>query len=250
MSITNQTERDRAQRLMAMGEMAATLAHEIRNPLGSMELFCSLLRKDLKDSPQTLYYAEQVFQGIKNLERIINNSLQFSRDNKVKRKHCSSVKQFLTQTLSYCSDKIEKFNVEVLVQTKGMQFEVEFDPYLLNQALINLIQNALDAAAESKNKLVVVEWENFADLSFKIEITDSGQGINEEELVKIFDPFYTTKTEGTGLGLPVSHSIIKSHHGSLNIETKAGVGSRVVLFFPSEFSEKTVNKKEQERHAG
>ncbi len=244
----NQTER--AQRLIAMGEMAATLAHEIRNPLGSMELFCSLLKKDLKDNPETLYYAEQIFQGIKNLERIINNSLQFSRDNKVKRKLCPSVKQFLKQVLSYCSDKIEKFSVEVLVEIKGLELSVEFDPYLLNQALINLIQNALDAAAESKNKLLVVQWENFADGSFKIEIIDSGQGIKETELIKIFDPFYTTKAEGTGLGLPVAHSIILSHGGSFNFETKAGVGTRVILSFPSEDSANTLNKKENIRHAG
>lgn len=251
MNIKNQIEAERAQRLIAMGEMAATLAHEIRNPLGSMELFCSLLKKDLNENSQSLHYAEQIFQGIKNLERIINNSLQFSKDNRVKRKVCPSIEQFLTQAISYTQDKIEKLAVEVFTEIKGEQNQVQFDPYLLNQALINLIQNAVEAAAEGENKIVKISWENFLDQSFQIVIADSGTGIKDDEINKIFDPFYTTKTNGTGLGLPVSHSIIQSHGGSLDIESKLGLGTRVVLFFPAAVVSKIdINNKEEVRHAG
>ncbi|MBP9837276.1 MAG: ATP-binding protein [Proteobacteria bacterium] len=226
----NLISKEREQRLIAMGEMAATLAHEIRNPLGSMELYCSLLKKDLSTEPNLLNLAEQIHQGIRTLNNIINNSLQFSREINPKVKTISDVNHYFQEILSLVQDKLDTNSVKI--ELNGCDgFNFQSDPYLLKQALLNIIQNAVEAAAENSNHagLVKVTCECSPAKTLRIIVEDNGPGISDENITKIFDPFFTTKVGGTGLGLPVSHSIIKSLNGVLSIESLTLQGTKITI---------------------
>jgi len=228
-----------AQRLMAMGQMAASLAHEIRNPLGSMELFCSLLKKDLKGQPELFQAAEQIHLGIRLLDRIISNCLQFSRDIVPRKKRFTDIRPLLDAALAYAQTKADNCKVKLECEVTGSG-EVFVDEYLLQQVLVNLLINAVEAvAATEKGGAVRLKSEIRGD-GWEIRVEDDGCGISSEALAQIFDPFFTTKQQGTGLGLTIVHSIVTSHGGEIEIaKGKDEHGTVVRVFFPKPDSECT-----------
>lgn len=221
---------ERAQRLMAMGEMAASLAHEIRNPLGSMELYCTLLKKDLQTQPGALALAEQIHQGIRTLDRIITNSLQFSRDITPKIARVEQVQELLDETVAFAHARAEQVDLVCKVEGTGPVF---VDRYLVTQALLNVVLNGIDAAAErtasgGRGQVTITstvtphgEW--------RVSVHDNGRGIGEADYARIFDPFFTTKKGGTGLGLPIVHSIVTAHDGTIAIESSEATGTNVII---------------------
>lgn len=222
MSEVSSQIQSRQERLVAMGQMAASLAHEIRNPLGSMELYCTLLKKDLKALPEAFTLAENIHQGIRRLERIIANCLQFSRDVQPKYHSVENIEEYLKETMEIAYPKLSSARCVVTVSHKGPK-RVYVDGYLLSQALINIIHNAIDASSEyAKEPHVSIESIVKEGVSWTISVTDNGPGISESDKEKIFDPFFTTKKEGTGLGLAIVHSIVQAHQGSLVIESAIG----------------------------
>lgn len=231
-------ERERAKRLMAMGEMAASLAHEIRNPLGSMELYCSLLKKDLKLAPQSLELAENIHNGIRRLDRIITNCLQFSKDVVPKRKSLRDIEEVFRETLELSRSRAEQCGVSVLFEDEG-EFSVSADPHLVNQAVLNLLRNAIEAceSSETQQKEVVLRSDRSSAFCWRVSVLDSGPGIPEEKRELVFDPFVTTKQEGTGLGLAIVNSIATAHKGGVSICESPLGGSCVTLELPTETTE-------------
>ena len=235
-------EENRARRLMAMGQMAASLAHEIRNPLGSMELFCTLLKKDLVTEPEKLSLAEQIHQGIRTLDRIITNCLQFSRDIVPKRKSIDDVGQLLEEALGHARRKAEQAGLSFVIDVIDRP-RVSVDPYLFSQALLNLAMNAVEAVQEKK-ALLAARGEEFegrilisssapsAD-AWRIVVADNGPGIPSEVQAQIFDPFFTTKNDGTGLGLAITHSIVAAHRGRILLSSALDCGTEISVDFPS-----------------
>lgn len=222
-----QAQDERAQRLMAMGEMAASLAHEIRNPLGSMELYCTLLKKDLQAQPGALALAEQIHQGIRTLDRIITNSLQFSRDITPKLARVENVQELLDETLAFATARAE--NVDLVCKTEG-EGPVYVDRYLVTQALLNVVLNGVDAAAASGQRgRVTITSTVGANGEWRVSVHDNGRGIGEADYARIFDPFFTTKKGGTGLGLPIVHSIVTAHQGTIAIESSEANGTNVII---------------------
>lgn len=234
-------EGERAKRLMAMGEMAASMAHEIRNPLGSMELFCTLLKKDLISHPQLLSMAEQIHKGIRILDTIISNCLQFARDAVPQKKRITDVQEYLNDLLSSIAPKAAERGVTIaaVVQGKG---EIYADRYQLQQAILNLILNAVDAVEERRNEDpcaangpdILVQADLSDSSSAAISVADSGIGIDSEQEKKIFDPFFTTKQTGTGLGLAIVHSLIRAHGGDISVASEKGVGTTVTITLPAQ----------------
>lgn len=231
---------ERTERLVAMGQMAASMAHEIRNPLGGMELFCSLLAKELKERDEGKLHslAEQILKGIRTVDRVIQNCLQFAREIVPQKSDCVSLKQFLAE----CQEQLGARVSEVDIQIESAEHPaVYFDPFLMQQVVVNLLSNAADAITERSRKLKHEGAENmereiflrtsFNESTFAIEVQDSGEGISPEAIARIFDPFMTTKTTGTGLGLAICHSIVRAHGGEIEVESEPGRGSvfRVVL---------------------
>lgn len=230
---------ERAKRLIAMGQMAATLAHEIRNPLGSMELFCTLLKKDLATEPASLNLAEQIHLGIRTLDRIITNCLQFARDLKPRYRRLEEPLRFLEEICTSCRPSAEKAGVLLSCSSMGNS-PVEVDPDLLSQALLNLVLNAVDAAkmrsaataASAFTPTVEVSSDTRLHGEWHIAVKDNGVGIAEEDISRMFDPFFTTKSSGTGLGLAITHSIISAHRGTIHVESELNVGTTITLVLP------------------
>ncbi len=224
-------DNERTKRLLAMGEMAATLAHEMRNPLGSMELFCTLLMKDLDENPELFQLADQIHTGIKTLDRIIANSLQFSKDIKPRIQTVTDIEEFFQEILKYLEPQANKQHVSLRLSLEGSG-SVSFDRHLMRQVLLNLILNAIDACTAKSNGEVILK----SDLSNKdrwlVSVVDNGCGISPDSLEKVFDPFFTTKNEGTGLGLAIVHSIVSAHRGIVAIESEKSKGTSVSIQLP------------------
>ena len=226
-----QAQDERAQRLMAMGEMAACLAHEIRNPLGSMERYCTLLKKDLQTQPGALALAEQIHQGIRTLDRIITNSLQFSRDITPKLARVEQVQELLDETLAFANARADNVDLVCKIEGEGPVF---VDRYLVTQALLNVVLNGVDAAAEraavngGRGQVTVTSTVS-ASGEWRVSVHDNGRGIGEADYARIFDPFFTTKKGGTGLGLPIVHSIVTAHDGTIAIESSEATGTNVII---------------------
>jgi signal transduction histidine kinase len=234
--------REQTERLVAMGQMAASMAHEIRNPLGGMELFCSLLAKELKERDDTKLQnlAEQILKGIRTVDRVIQNCLQFAREIVPQKSTPPNLREYLLEMAGLVQARANDYGVNVVVES-GDKTAVEFDPFLIQQVLINLLTNATDAVNEKSKRLarqnlpsdskeVRLSARDIGD-ALVIDVQDNGDGISRDVIEKIFDPFMTTKTTGTGLGLAITHAIIRAHGGEIQVESDYLLGAtfRVIL---------------------
>jgi PAS domain S-box-containing protein len=220
------TQRD--QRLRAMGEMAVELAHEVRNPLGSIELFASLLGGELQDKPQLKGWADQVVTSVKCLNTIVTNMLTFTR---ASQPHFRTIDltAVVDETLSFMGPVFEQRRIRMEAPEDRTPIPVEGDPEMLRQLLINLMMNAMQAMPEQgRLSLRVVRQA----LSIQIEVEDTGIGIPAENLARIFDPFFTTSEKGTGLGLAIAHQIVVRHNGSIKASSEFGKGTLFTISLP------------------
>lgn len=217
----------REDRLAAMGRMAAELAHEIRNPLGSLALFSGMLVEDLGGQEGPLELARKMQEGVGRLNRVVGNTLAFSRDLHP-RFAPISLRAFWEEALRSAT------------LAEGVPWENRIpegarwsgDPDLLRQVAQNLIQNANRALEDSEAPQVVLaaaEESLEGRRCWHLTLTDNGCGIPPEALSRVFDPFFSTFGGGTGLGLAVCHRIIVAHGGLLFIESQVGRGTTVHL---------------------
>jgi len=219
------TQRD--QKLQAMGEMAVELAHEIRNPLGSIDLFASLLSSELTHDERLRQWSEQIVTSVKFLNTIVTNMLTFSRS-AVPEFQTLDVVELVHETLDFMDPVFHQRNVEVS-RPEHESVYVEGDRQMLWQALINLMMNALQAMPDQG--AISIQVCKSKDLAV-IAINDSGIGIAPENLDRIFDPFFTTSDKGTGLGLALVHQIVEKHRGAITASSEPGKGSRFTISVP------------------
>ena len=221
----------REERLQAMGLMAAELAHEIRNPLGSLSLFAGMLVEDLQQQPAQMELAQHIQASVHRLNTLVTNTLTFSREITPKPKPIA-LPEFW-EGVRRTSNLPEGLDWQNRIPPAACWLA---DPELLRQVAVNLIQNALRSmeAQPSPKLAVAAEPETLEGrLHWRVTLEDNGCGIAAEALTRIFDPFYTTFGGGTGLGLAVSHRILMAHQGLLNIESKPGHGTQVHLRLPA-----------------
>nr|NGX55370.1 Sensor protein ZraS [Chlamydiota bacterium] len=220
---------DRNDRLRELGEMAATLAHEIRNPLGGIEGFASLLLRDLKEEPKQREMAHSIIDGTRTLNRLVSNVLHFARP--------LDIHFALTNLVSVIEEVIDLVDADeseaksCTFHTPESSLSTSLDRSLIKMALLNLVRNGLQASPEGGN-ITVKLWKS--EEVAHIAITDQGEGIAAKNLEKIFTPFYTTKCSGTGLGLSETDKIIKAHGGTIEIDSKVGQGSTFTIKLPLE----------------
>ena len=221
----------REDRLAAMGRMAAELAHEIRNPLGSLSLFSGMLVQDLADQPGPLELARKMQEGVGRLNRVVGNTLAFSRD--------LHPKPSGVPLRNLWEDAIRHATLAEIVPWDNHipeQATWHGDPDLLRQVTQNLLQNATRALEDTDNPRITLNAveEHMEGLPFwHLTLSDNGCGIPAEALSKVFDPFFSTFGGGTGLGLAVCHRIIVAHGGLLFIESQVGRGTTVHLRLPA-----------------
>lgn len=217
----------REDRLQAMGLMAAELAHEIRNPLGSLALFAGMLVEDLQAQPGQLELAQRIQEGVQRLNTLVTNTLTFSRD-LAPRPRPLPLRSFW--------DEVRKG----AGLSEGVAWENAIpegaawmaDPDLIRQVAVNLLQNAGKALEDRPSpRILLSAREEPLDgrPHWHLILSDNGCGIPPEALARIFDPFFTTFGGGTGLGLAVSHRILVAHGGLLHLESQPGQGTQVHL---------------------
>jgi len=217
----------REDRLQAMGMMAAELAHEIRNPLGSLALFAGMLVEDLQDSPDSLELCRKIQDGTQRLNTLVSNILTFSRD--------LAPKPTIVPLKSFWEEAKKAAGVPDTCEWRNKvpaSAAWHADPDMLRQVAVNLLQNSMRAMENSqKPKLTLLaSKENIESKPhWHFALSDNGCGIPKGALSRIFDPFYSTFGAGTGLGLAVSHRIITAHNGLMHVESEDGKGTTVRL---------------------
>jgi signal transduction histidine kinase len=222
-------ETQRAQKLQAMGEMAVQLAHEIRNPLGGIELFASLLGSELQDNTELKGLAEQIVTGVKFLNTIVTNMLTFTRSSRPHYREFD-LKELILDTLSFVEPIFQQRHIVLEKPALDEPIWVDGDPEMLRQMLINLLMNGLQAIPEAGRLSVRLEAERREYI--EIEIEDTGTGIPPENIPRIFDPFFTTNERGTGLGLSLVHQIVEKHHGKIVAKSEFGSGTQFTIWLP------------------
>ncbi|HIC85834.1 MAG TPA: PAS domain S-box protein [Desulfobacterales bacterium] len=218
----------RSQRLAAIGRLAAGVAHEIRNPLSSIKGFATYFREKCHHIPEGRSTAEVMIQEVERLNRVIGQLLDFARPDTVLKRPVD-IQKLLQDSIRMVQQDAEKKGVTIELDSSHL--EVSLDPDRVKQALLNLYLNALDAMDSGGTMRVESSYDEKKE-ALLITVSDTGQGIKEQDLPHVFDPYFTTKSSGTGLGLSIVLKIVEAHKGKLNIESNYGKGTTVSLVFP------------------
>ncbi len=219
---------EESRRLSALGRMAAGIAHEIRNPLGTMRGFAQLFVRKFEGRPTEQEHARMMVDEVDRLDRTISSLLKFARPRDPEpekvRLDC-----LVTETARFMSDDFITRGIDFHLDLPENEVSIMADPDLLRQVLLNLLHNALSATGRDGRIEAAVTAR--ADGAV-IRVSDSGCGMTSEERERMFDPFFTTRKDGTGLGLAVVHQIVSSHRGHIEVETVPGSGTTVRVLLP------------------
>jgi len=219
-------ELERRNRLAALGEMAAGMAHEIRNPLGGIQLYASMLAKDVDDRPDSLELVKKISGGVKRLESVVSQVLHFTREI-APNQSAMDLADVVRQAVDLAQPAIRSRGAACSV-TGPARLMVVGDAILIGQAVLNLVFNAVEAM-DKPGDLAISYDRPRADSNaqqFHLIVRDSGRGIPASILDRIFNPFFTTKATGTGLGLAIVHRIVEAHEGTITAANEPGGGAR------------------------
>jgi PAS domain S-box-containing protein len=222
---------DRADKLAALGQMAAQVAHEIRNPLNGIEGFATLLLRDLAEGDKCREFASRIRAGARSLNKIVGNMLLFCQPCTLQPR-AVSVRDVVEGALAFVLEECRhrgRGAVEVQRDYDPAADSVEADPDQLRQAIMNLLLNAVQAMGESGHLRLATRARASG---VEIRIQDSGPGIPQHLRGKVLDPFFTTKSTGTGLGLAIVQKIIRLHGGQLELDSQMGRGTVAVVTLP------------------
>jgi PAS domain S-box-containing protein len=226
----NQERLVRSERLTAIGEMAARVAHEIRNPLVAIGGFArSLLQKASAGDPTTRDALEIIVDEVRRLETIVREVLDFSRPTPPRIGSVSG-RKLAEEAFELLRWELEQAGVVATVEEEAGTPLAAADRDQLFQAIVNLLRNAMHAMP--RGGTITVRVRPFQH-GVEIAIADTGTGMSPEVLAHAFEPFYTTKNDGSGLGLTIASQIVRDHDGEIRIETKEGVGTTVSLRLPA-----------------
>ncbi len=218
-----------AERLSSLGELTAGVAHELRNPLAGIKINTQILsrKKDLPDMEKKLLSSTQ--EGIEKIQKIVDDMLHFAKPKAFHFKE-EEINEVVEKSLAILQTKLKKGNISSVFEGARGLPKVRIDIHQIQQVLINLMLNAIQAMADG-GTLSVRTFLRDGD-GVGIEVRDTGTGIPRAHLKKIFDPFFTTKSEGTGLGLSISLKILENHGATIDVVSDAGKGSTFTIDFP------------------
>ena len=224
------------ERLAAVGQMAATVAHEIRNPLGGIEGFAALLARDIPKNDPKSVLVEKILTGTSSLNRVVGELLAFTRPMELKFEQIDCEK-LLRSVLALAGGTGDGIAVSVEPAAAERPAMLTGDAEMLRQAFLNLVLNAFQSMADGGELRIGISSEQECDVktsSMRIAFADTGCGIPEDVLPRIFEPFFTTKEKGTGLGLSLAARIVEGHGGRITVKSKHGVGSTFEVWLPCE----------------
>jgi len=220
----------RSERLALMGQMSATVAHEIRNPLSIIKNTAEVLRQKYDNQQQSDELFEFIPDEVRRLSRLMNDFLSFARDRELERKSGDLVKT-VTRALSLMRNEEHGRGIEWQFESNRAEIIAEYDDDALTQVLMNLFLNASQALHGHGKVQVQVEARAQGRDGIHLSIHDNGPGLPETP-EQIFEPFFTTKTRGSGLGLPVCKQLVEKHQGRILAESQQGKGTTLHIWLP------------------
>lgn len=216
---------ERRNRLAALGEMAAGMAHEIRNPLGGIQLYASMLAGDVADRDESLQRVKKISAGVKRLEGLVSQVLQFAREIRPN-VTIVNLSELVAQAMDWTQEAAQSRQVRCDVCGPG-ELPVRVDGLLMGQTIMNLVLNAIQACGQGG--CVRVEFDRGEETQasqFRLVVADTGPGVDPAVMDRIFNPFFTTKDTGTGLGLAIVHRIVEAHEGTITVRNNEPGGAR------------------------
>jgi len=226
----------REDRLKAVGEMAAALAHEINQPLAATGAYIGAAERLLKMSPgrrptkveEVLDFARrQVLQA----GRIIQNVREFADRGELNKTH-ENLHELIHEVAEFVIDSIKQANAKLLLDLNAADDHVIVDRVEIKQVLVNLIQNAIEAIGAGAERQIRISTRQAGFGEIQVDVEDTGRGISKEMKAKLFEPFVGTKTKGMGIGLSIARSIIESHYGKISIDANPAGGAIVTFTLP------------------
>lgn len=204
----------RSRRLAALGEMAAGIAHEVRNPLGSIRLYARMLEQDLGDRPAERTLAGKIAGAVSGLDAIVGDVLSFARETRVCFEEVDP-RELIDRAISACAPPSS-----VRVAIRSGRAHLRCDALLMHQALVNLVRNAVQAMEEAPppaaGHTLALEAGRRSGECF-VKVGDTGPGVPPDVVDRMFNPFFTTRKTGTGLGLAIVHRIVDAHGGRITV---------------------------------
>lgn len=216
------------RRLEALGRMAAEIAHEVRNPLGSIRLFSEMMREDLREDDAMRETVDHILAATSGLESTVTNLLAFAAPPRTA-KSSTDLAAVARDVCALLAPSCELRGVALSGPADGESLELEADTEGMRQVLLNLVGNAL--AATGEGGAVSVRARRDQDMA-RLEVRDTGKGIAPEDVPKVFDPFFSRTDGGTGLGLSIVHGVVERHGGRIALHSKPGEGTVVGVDLP------------------
>ncbi len=230
-------ERERLRdRLAAVGEMAAVIAHEVKNPLGGIEVMAGLLRRKISEAPEAQAMLSDIIKEAKMANAIVQEVLDFVRPIRLQVEH-TMVADAVRGAVHLADTKAKRGNIEVEVHVADGLPPIEADQHQLTQVFTNLLMNAYEAmngagrVSLTASRVHIDDGADGRD-AVLVEIADNGPGIPQDVAEKVFEPFFTTKAQGSGLGLAIVRKIIDAHDGRLDLRTTPGQGTTIRVTLP------------------
>jgi signal transduction histidine kinase len=214
------------EKLAVIGQMATAIAHEIRNPLASLKGFTQLQEER---SPNSNTFYPIMIQEIDRINSIVNDLMYLGKPKSIQFEK-ANIEEIIAYTLSITQPQAERNQVNIETIMEGPLPPIECDDKQLKQVFINLIKNATEAMQDGGKVKIHIKIKDIKWMLISVE--DEGCGIEDENILNIGEPFYTTKKDGTGLGLMVTNQIIRDHNGQFKIESTVGVGTKVSVILP------------------
>ncbi|RZT23883.1 PAS domain S-box protein [Fictibacillus sp. BK138] len=216
-----------SEKLAVLGELAAGVAHEIRNPLTSIKGLFSLLKQNEIDKEKQHFYHEVIYEELNRIEHIVNEFMALAKPDALQMEKEVNLVQLLQDTVMLLATEANLYNVEIRLLFKEKAMFVACEKNQIKQVFINIIKNAIEAMSNGGVLTIGIEEERNG--AVKLIFADTGVGIEEERLKTIGVPFFTNKEKGIGLGLTVSNKIITDHQGSLKVDSIPGQGTTVAV---------------------
>ncbi|MCA9244076.1 MAG: hypothetical protein KDA32_08990 [Phycisphaerales bacterium] len=220
-------ELERKRRLAALGELAAGVAHEVRNPLGAIQLYSGLLKRACKTAPAALELIEKIEAGVQAIDGVVKDTLALTPSGG--RFVTRPLREVVEAAADTCRAALESRDVRLSIASDIEDASVYADVAGLQRAIVNLISNAAEASQPGGEVIARLDRE---DTRLRIRIIDNGCGIPAEVLDQIFDPFFTTRPNGTGLGLTIAHRLVEAHQGSLTAANRPEGGAVFTVVLP------------------
>jgi signal transduction histidine kinase len=235
---------ERADRLASVGEMATGIAHEIKNPLAGISGAISVLADDFAEGDPRKEIIRQILEQIARLDKTSTDLLFFGRPGKPEFSHVN-INALINNTLFFVAQHPEARNIHRVKELTRDLPPVLVDEKQIQQVLFNIIINAVQAMPEGGTLTVLTESRKEGGQEFvRVLICDTGKGIPPESLEKIFVPFYTTKTQGTGLGLPICKTLTQQNGGTLSVASRLGEGTTFIIELPAAGGQPTTGKED------